>query len=240
MQAPVPALILTRPEAASRQFLQTLNADLRARLQVVISPVLRIVPVGGPVDPGAARGIVFTSANAVQADLPRDLPCFCVGAATTRAARAAGWDAQQSGTDADSLVARLLADRLAGPLLHLRGRHARGDVAARLSAGGIACAEQVVYDQLAQPLSGEALTALGDAAILPVFSPRSAELIAPQLPAQGDVRIAALSPAVAAIFTGLSARQVHVCARPDAGAMRDLVEKLANRGIRLEGRGSAH
>ena len=69
-----------------------------------------------------------------------------------------------------------------GPLLHLHGRHTRGAVAARLSERGIETRAAELYDQRAiPPTEPLAPLAAGRRVIAPLFSPRSAELLAAQI-----------------------------------------------------------
>ena len=130
-------------------------------------------------------------------------PAWVVGKRTAAAARRAGHDVRHVAADADTLVEHLRAARPPGPLIHLRGDHARGDVAGRLARAGLDAGERVVYRQDAVPLTDAALALLGgsDPVILPLFSPRSAALVAARSgrPA-APCRIVALSPAVAAAW----------------------------------------
>ena len=67
-----------------------------------------------------------------------------------------------------------------GPLLHVRGRHAAGDLVGALAARGIPVKAAELYDQVPQPLSPDAraLFAAGAAAVVPLFSPRTARIFA--------------------------------------------------------------
>ncbi|MCE8005560.1 uroporphyrinogen-III synthase [Aestuariivita sp.] len=225
-----PTLLLTRPEDAARRFLGQLDPALVAQSAVCISPLIRIVPRTDPVETGTARGLIFTSANAVRAAehvfIGRDLPAYCVGGATASAARQAGWIAHQIGPDADALVVGLIRERPDGPLVHLRGRHARGDIAQRLTACDLPTREHVIYDQIALPLSSEALRFLDNPGpkIAPVFSPRTACLLADAT--DRPLVLAALSPAVAGAFGDRPGCTIHIAASPDARSMGALVEKL--------------
>jgi uroporphyrinogen-III synthase len=126
------------------------------------------------------------------------------------------------------LVSRVLAERPKGPLLHLRGQHARGDVAARLTAGGVGTVERVVYDQRARPLSEEAGAVLGGAApvVAPVFSPRSAALLAQVGRVVAPLAIAAISPAAAEAARPLGALRTVIADHPDGAAMIALTCRL--------------
>ena len=217
-----PLLLLTRPQAQSEDFL-----DLCRRGgfdgAALISPVVEILPVA-PMPALPPGMLIFTSGNGVRAlgpGQPLDgRRAWAVGGATAAAVRAAGAECRVAGGDAKALVAQILAGPDDGPYLHLRGRHARGDVAAQLRAAGRRADEAVVYDQQERPLSAPALAALrgADPVVLPLFSPRSAALVAA---AAGQIRaplhVVALSAAVAAAWNGDAG--VEIAAAPDAGSM---------------------
>jgi uroporphyrinogen-III synthase len=238
--APTPVLLLTRPEPAASAFAAGLGGWPGP---VVVSPLLEIVAVAPPAAVPDARALVFTSRNAVRFyGGPRDLPAFCVGAATRDAAAARGMAARVVGPDAAALVAALpgLAPPL--PLLHVRGVHVAQPVAAQLAAAGLPCGELCVYDQLARPLSDAARAALaGDAPVLlPVFSPRSAALLGAALrdaPARAPCRFVAISAAVAArLAEALPGAAIDVAAAPDAAAMGEALHASARHVHLLEGR----
>jgi uroporphyrinogen-III synthase len=234
-----PTVLLTRPEAASRRVAAALRDRLGADLPVLISPVLDIV-----CDPAAAAralrgagGVILSSENGAAACAAgcagAGLPAFCVGARTAEAAQAAGFVPQPDPPgDLDGLIAQIKArgfsvDR--GPLVHLHGAHVTGDAAAALAAAGVPARSAVVYDQRARPLSDGAFRLLAGAApaIVPVFSPRSARLLAPALgAARAPLRIAAISPRAAAPVAVHGAGIVRVARRPDADAMIDVIAAL--------------
>ena len=214
-----PVLLLTRPEADSRRFAARVAA-LAGAVRTVISPLLEIAPTGPPAPPAGVP--VFTSAAAVPLAGPgRGLPAWCVGPRTAAAARAAGWAPREGGGDADALVAAILGSGDPGPFVHLRGAHARGEVAGRLRAGGRATDDRVVYEQRAVPLSRDAVDVLrgGGPVVAPLFSPRSAALLVAGAGNPGaPPRVVAMSAAVAEVAraAGWPAR---VADRADAGAM---------------------
>mgnify|MGYP005752537667 CR=1 FL=1 len=210
-----PPLLLTRPEADARRF-----ARLLPGWPAVIAPILRIEPVahdGAAL--ASAPGLVFTSAHAVPAAGPgRGRPAICVGAGTGAAARAAGFAVTEGEGTATSLLPLIAA--CPTPLIHPHGRH----LARALPVPGV-----VVYDQVPQPLTAEAAALLAGEGpvILPVFSPRSARLLAE---AVGHVRaplwLVAISPAADAAFTAPAARRVLADA-PSAEAMAAAISRIA-------------
>ncbi|SNS09165.1 uroporphyrinogen-III synthase [Antarctobacter heliothermus] len=232
---PLPILFLTRPEAASARFAEQCG-DSGLRFDTVISPLFRIEATGPLPDASAAGGLIFTSANGVAVWLAqggrRDLPVYTVGDATARAAEAAGMRAHSAGGAADDLIDWLIAHTPDLPLMHLHGRHTRGDVAERLTKAGLTCGSAVIYDQPAQPLSAEARAALlgTTPVIVPVFSPRTGELLA-QERAQAPLLVAAMSEAVVNALGPLHKRDLKVAARPESEAMREVVSDLLKRAL---------
>lgn len=224
-----PTLLLTRPEAQSRRFLAAVTGRLGRAPAAVISPLLAPELLTPPL-PEPPRTLIFTSETGVEAfarlTVARDAPAVCVGERTAAAARAAGFEATSVAGDAETLFAYLSARPGLAPLLHARGREARGQLAARLSAQGIAAAELVVYAQQPRPLTPEALSALaGPAAVIaPLFSPRSAALFAAGAAGcAAPVHAVAMSPAVAAALAPLQVASIVIARRPDADAMLSAV-----------------
>ncbi|HMQ95013.1 MAG TPA: uroporphyrinogen-III synthase [Amaricoccus sp.] len=179
-------LLLTRPEAQSAEFAAALEVALPGRFRVVAAPMIEIVALPGTPDLVGVGGLLFTSANGVAqfADriARRDLPAYCVGAMTAAAARAAGFEAASAGGDVAALAALVAARRRpgGGALLHVRGRHAAGDLAGRLAAAGFEVRAAEIYDQRQRVPGDEALALLqgAGAEAVAVFSPRSARILA--------------------------------------------------------------
>lgn len=238
-----PVLLITRPEPGASRFAAAAAARWGEGLRIVVSPLMAPVWLNPPMPralaSGTARGLVFTSAAGVEG-LARlvpglRLPAFCVGAATARAAAAAGHAAEVAGPDAAALVAALAARRPPGPLVHARGAETRGDVAARLVAAGVPVEEAVVYDQVPRPLTDAARTALAGGApvIAPLFSPRSARLLAAAAAdAAAPILLAAISPVALAAAGGLAARKALVADSPDAESLSLCVDTLLAAGRR--------
>lgn len=209
-----PRILLTRPQAQSLRFAESLG------LPCLISPLMAprfLTPV---VPPHAA--VILTSETGAEAAARLVAPtfAFCVGDRTASTARSLGFQASSAAGDAEALIAHILAAPVS-PLLHLRGREARGEIAARLTSAGVPTAEAVAYAQEEQPLSPEALAALHGTAplILPLFSPRSATLLARVVP-RAPLTVVAMSAAVAEAARGLDPDPL-IATRPDAAAMRE-------------------
>ncbi len=232
---------MTRPRAASERFCAQLPGEVRDQLNVIVSPLIEIVPQADALELDGLHGLIFTSTNAVSiaAGLTpqRNLPCYCIGDATTAAAQGAGWQAEKAGANASELVATLSRTQPASPLLHLRGTHSRGDIAARLTGSGCKVREQIVYDQRLVRFSDTAISALAGAGpvIAPVFSPRTARHFAKLHAGGNQLYLAALSGAVAKPLKALKYNALLVAERPDSATMAALVRQLVNRVIRVEG-----
>ncbi|SMO79535.1 uroporphyrinogen-III synthase [Paracoccus laeviglucosivorans] len=211
-----PSLLLTRPQRAAERFAARVAG---LGLDVVISPILRIVPVAHDADLlRNAQGLVLTSVNAIPAAGPgRGRPAICVGPATAKAARAAGFDVTEGPGDAARMLP--LLQGLGPGWLHPHGAH----VAADLPVPGV-----VVYDQLPQPLSAQAVDLLSgsEAVILPLFSPRSARLLADAArDARGPLWLAPISAAARDAWH-LRAARVAVARVPDASGVQAAIESL--------------
>ncbi len=220
-----PALLLTRPRERALHFLNSLDQAALSGVQVVISPLIDIVPLTQLPRLGDAAGVIFTSVHGVAFAPPGSgLPTYCVGERTAQAARQAGWDVQMTAQTADDLVA--LVSAAAPPLVHFAGRHRRGDVAKRLNSMGIPTRIEVVYDQRLRDLSGPAkrLLVSSKRVIVPLFSPRTAAQFMSQSKGATRVEIVAISTAVAKVVPEEFRGQVHVAQAPTGLEMRRCVE----------------
>lgn len=226
-----PVLLLTRPEPQSRAFAAAL-ADA-GPFRLVISPLIGIAFTGALPEMEGFAGLIFTSVNGVAAYVDRGgppLPAYTVGEATAEAARDAGMQATAAEGNAETLIALLKDLRPQGPLLHVRGRHSRGDVAGRLSAAGLPVRAAILYDQPALPPTPEATKALSghETIVAPVFSPRTGALLS-ELDVHAPLLVAAMSEAVAKALAPLHKQDLKIASRPDSAAMRELVADLLRR-----------
>ncbi len=245
MPPPEPILLLTRPEAASRQFLTALEDAGLSGFRTIVSPLIGIEVTGPLPDLEGVGGAIFTSANGVRAYEKLGGPvlplCFTVGDATAEAARKAGFAPKSAGGDAAALVGLIIKEAPGVPLVHFRGTHARGAVAERLRGAGLSAREAVIYDQPAQELSAGAKAALqGDApVIVPLFSPRSAAQFAGGARGGAPLIVAAMSRDVAAAREALYVTRLEILAQPDAiGMRRAVIGLLTDFGALVKPRGS--
>ncbi|WP_375258258.1 uroporphyrinogen-III synthase [Citreimonas sp.] len=241
MSAPPTLLLLTRPESASRAFLEALLRAGVGQVEPIISPLIDVTVIGPLPDLSGLAGLVFTSANGVRAYTALGgapgLPAFTVGRATARAAEQAGLRARAAEGDADALVAMLAQDGARGPLVHLRGSHARGDVAKRLTDLAIPTTEAVIYDQPIRPPNEDALAALQGTrpVVAPLFSPRTATFFA-ALPKNAPIFVAAFSEAVALAAGGPHIVSPGIARRPDEAAMIACTADMVAQARKLEAR----
>lgn len=238
----VSLLLITRPQVQAERFARQVQARFGENVPILISPVLRIVQTDAPVPLTGVSGLIFTSENGVWAfgakTDTRLGAAYCVGERTVAAAQELGLAVAVVADEAAALADLLLANPPGGRLLHIRGRHARGDIAARLTGGGQPCDEVVVYDQAPQALSAEAMAALSGTqpVFLPLFSPRSAKLVAKAAKdASAPLVLAAFSPAVASAWSGPAPTLQQIAQRPDSAAMLDVLDVLNDAVERLEG-----
>jgi len=245
-----PVLLLTRPQAQACRFAALAHTRLGPH-RTIVAPLMEIEQRPPECDPAGYATFLFTSENGVTAFAAqsrlRDRPALCVGKRTAETAAAAGFTARSAaagGGDVEALIALVLRERPAEPLLHLRGEHAAAPLAARLSAAGLACDEAVVYAQTALSLAPEARLALAGEApvLLPLFSPRSAELAAGAL---GRLDEAARAPLYPVAISRAAARAwersggapaAGVAERPDSGAMLAALAAAMSRLAAREGR----
>ncbi|MEO6299233.1 MAG: uroporphyrinogen-III synthase [Paracoccaceae bacterium] len=230
-QSRAPTTLLTRPAPQSAHFAALLRARFPG-IRVVISPLIApsFVQLILPDRPWTA--LIFTSETAVisaqriAADgQPLPQLAFCVGDHTAEVASAAGFDAKSASGDATALISLILSQNHKGPLLHLRGRESRGDIANALGSAGIETFEAISYHQQSQSLSPEAVASLrADAPIIPLFSPRTAEIFAREcsrIQLTAPLMIIAISAAVAA--SAPPSTCIVTATHPDAEAMLDAI-----------------
>lgn len=242
MARPGPRMLLTRPRFQSERFAADCARRFGTGVDILISPILDIAVTGALPDLAGFDGLIFTSENGVRSfakiSLNRGLPAFCVGERTAAAARAAGLTATVLGPNADGLVSALSEREGFGRLLHIRGRHARGEVAERMTAMGRPCDEALIYEQIPQELSLNAAKALNedDPLILPLFSPRSAALVGRAAQgARAPLAVAALSPAVMDAWQGPAPVVRDCAAEPHADSLLEAIERVIAALRRLEG-----
>lgn len=233
---PIP-LLLTRPAAQAERFAAKIAARLPGQFHPIQTPLMAPSFFSPNLPDLPWSLVIFTSetgveatSRLVQSGLILPSRAWCVGDRTADVARSAGFDAFSAQGDAEALIALILASDEQGPFLHLRGRDVRGDIAPRLAAHGRSAHAAIVYAQDPQPLTPIALTALAgpDPVVVPLFSPRSAEIFAAQGPFSAPLWIVAISKATARAAASLAPNRLIVAERPDADAVATAVETIVN------------
>ena len=228
-------LLMTRPLEAAHRFVAQLSDSVRDGLQVTYAPLIAVQPLDQNIDLTNVDAVIFTSSNGVSAAAGAlggaGMQAFCVGQRTTQKAQKAGWQAEFSGATADDLVGDLSARGLDGELVHLRGKHTRGNISDRLQGAGINCRDQVIYDQPLQILTDEAKAALSSSSdvVVPIFSPRTARQFADLCPNDAKTHLIAMSDAVAEWLKPLNYKSLHICKTPDSQSMALEVGKVVKR-----------
>ena len=238
-----PLLLLTRPGAASEAFAAALPEEVRKTVDFLINPLLSI-HVTGPLPPlTGISGLIFTSANALDAYRSLDgygleVPAITVGEATADAARKCGFDVDIAGGTAEHLVRHIVERGYAGPLMHLRGEVAIGDVAQRLNDAGVKASEAVVYRQQLEPFAPSTREALSqDRPVLaPVFSARTAGQLGREARGLPHIRFAAISRSVADALPDEAAKRTRIASKPNRDGMVDLVVEMVAEAATLERR----
>lgn len=229
----IPVLV-TRPRDQGEAFAAKLSARFGARVRPLVAPLMAPEYLMPDLPEGRFDAVIFTSAHGVEGarrlgvQLPRR--AWCVGRSTAARAAAAGFDTRSSDGDVSDLIAALLAAPERGRFLYLRGVDTAGDLENALISKGISVLSLQVYLQKSIPLEGEPLVLLGrpGPVIVPLFSPRSAQLFARSVPADvsASLLVAAMSEAVAQAAATLPHLTLVTAARPEAKAMLDAVETL--------------
>lgn len=227
-----PVLLMTRPKAASERFLAELARDGVVDFDVVISPLFDIEPAKSLPDLTGIAALAFTSANAVACyvDLGGrlDIPCYTVGPATTEAAKSRGMAPIPSTGSAVDLQTLILRNPPDGLLFHLHGTHVTGNLARDLTDAGVPTHSAVIYDQAARSLNKMAFDALISRlpVVIPVFSPRSGQLLACTLAQGTSLLVAAMSSVVADTVQGERINRICIAQTPDSASMRLCVAQL--------------
>lgn len=180
-----------------------------------IVPLLRRERVPADLGTDGVAALAFTSRSAPQilADVHdpalKDRPVFCVGEATAREARAAGFAHVEHAAGDVAALAALIARRRPGRLVHLSGEAQQGDLVGAIRAAGGEAERRILYRMRA---GGPLPAAPCDAVLL--YSPRTAAAFAGEAagtPWRASACVA-LSPEVAAALAPL--RPAAVAARP--------------------------
>jgi uroporphyrinogen-III synthase len=214
-------LLLIRPKAQSETFLAECQRQLGGPVAHVISPVLKIAPVNDLPDLSPYATVMVTSGNAVDRAGEQLLGRRVVTVGERTARRAAGFGANATclGENIEQFLPSL--PTLEQPVLHLRGQYARADMVGLAKAAGVHLDEAIVYEQREEKLNAQALELLSSgAALVPVFSPRTA-MLASRYPTDSHTIVLAISDAAAKSWHGSGT--IRVAEYPTADAVIELI-----------------
>lgn len=221
-------VLLTRPLEQSRALAERLEEE---GIEPLIWPLTRVVPTVTELKlPYGIDGLLFTSANGVRGlatlTARRDLPALCVGGATARAARAAGFLNCFSAEGDARALAELARRSGLRNFLHPRGRDTAGDLKAWLAASGQSVTEAVLYEaRETGPAPAPVASALarGTVDLVTVWSARNGAILARHLAAMpadlAATDLLAISAAAAAPLAGAGFRRILAAESPDSAAM---------------------
>lgn len=230
MPDPRPTLLLTRPEAQSRRFAHLFKARFGEDWPVITAPLMEVVPMMPPLP--QADALIFTSENAIACFLhsepARDRLAYCVGVRTAKVAEAAGFRVVTGPGDAAGLAEVIRADYQGGVLFHPRGARVAHNLAEQLNLAGIETYQAIVYEQmpLALPPRVRALLTVNIPILVPLFSPRSAELFAFEArDADARLLLCPISRNAAEKLHGLPRARIEIAQVPDASGVMDAMAR---------------
>ncbi|MEQ8167053.1 MAG: uroporphyrinogen-III synthase [Alphaproteobacteria bacterium] len=240
-----PIALVTRPWEDAEPLAHALQSQ---GYRPVVEPLLGIEDLHTPLrPPDDLQAIAVTSTNGVRALARRahldlwHVPVFTVGDASARAARAAGFRHVTSAAGDVAALARCLVQNLdpaAGPVLHVSGANAAGDLAGRLAGEGFDAKRVALYRAEPARRLSEAARALFRAravALALFFSPRTGETFVRLAnrdeigPDCAETVALCLSPAVAKKISILPWRAVVIADKPDQDSLLTEAARLANR-----------
>lgn len=211
-------LLLTRPQEASLRVQRAVEHALDQRIDTVISPILRIVDRAATAPTGAIP--ILTSEHGARR--AGQMGCsglvFCVGRRTAEIAAQFGMEPVSADGDGMSLIRLIETYPRDRPLVHIRGDHSAVDIVKALTESGFEASQTIAYAQEPASLSVQARQVIQRAGdiVAPVFSPRSAALLAEATQtAKATLRFVAISERAAAAL-GAPAR---IAANPDLSSM---------------------
>lgn len=232
-------VLITRPLAEAEPLAETLESR---GFETCISPVMEIVSLEfAPPRDKSYQAVVLTSGNAVgalaTAELPSDIPIFCVGDATARRLDETAYsDVRSASGNSDDLVALITRDLAPGdgPLLYLSGMMIAANIGAALVAAGFAVERHVVYRAQAVAAPDEAVVAelaSGTIDAVLLYSPRSARIFLDHLKVAKldlmakEMTAYCISNAAADVARNLQWRKVVVASRPSQNDLLALLPK---------------
>jgi len=193
-------------------------------LEPVAAALFTVRPVAWHMPNRPFDALLLTSANGARHGLRPELshlPCYAVGEATARAARAAGSSDVRTGSSDGAAAMEMMGRAGVKHALHLCGREHIASAHPALSIE-----RRVVYAaEAAEALPVGVEAALERGALVLVHSPRAGAVLGSLVRQRADLRIAAISGA-AAQAAGTGWRDVQVAAEPRDQALLELAARL--------------
>ena len=180
-------ILITRSFDQSRRFSERLVKKFDNKLDISISPIIKIKPLYLSVELNSFDGIIFTSENAIKVckkiDISSDKKIFCVGRQTKKMAEKNGLKVSNTGKDTASLIKLLLTIKIKTRLLYLCGKNISVDLSKAFSSSDtVSVCTKAIYDQTPLKLTLNAINILSQKkpVLVPIFSERSGHILSRQ------------------------------------------------------------
>ena len=180
-------ILITRSFDQSRRFSERLVKKFDNKLDISISPIIKIKPLYLHVELNSFDGIIFTSENAIKVckkiDISSDKKIFCVGRQTKKMAEKNGLKVSNTGKDTASLIKLLLTIKIKTRLLYLCGKNISVDLSKAFSSSDtVSVCTKAIYDQTPLKLTLNAINILSQKkpVLVPIFSERSGHILSRQ------------------------------------------------------------
>ena len=231
-------LLLTRPLGGNERFCLKIK-HLLYSCEILDNPIQRIdfLPSLSKVNKNSV--LIFTSANGLRAAKKHNLinkKCFVVGANTKKIAVSFGYDVLGFSKDQENLLKLIKSKKPTESMVHIRGKHTVGNLCDALKINQFSCLDIIGYNQEPLKIKKQNLQKIhsGRPVILPIFSPRSAELLQSNLDLTG-FNVIAISEAVAKIVTGVELGELVISKKPDLNSMQEATLAILRRLIKFDG-----
>ena len=198
--------------------------------RAIIAPLLAVERLAGVPPLDGVGALAFSSRHAVEAfarsSTARALPVFVTGAATARAARAAGFTQVRDADGDGRALARVIAAEHRGSngaVLHPAAEEPAFDMVAALAAEAVQASSYAAYRTFPLELTPNVVALLRDAALdaVLVHSAKAAGEIARRLTSgqAGRLHAYVISASVAEALAGAGFKGVHVADQPTEAAL---------------------
>ncbi len=218
-------------------------------VETIIAPLFTIKNIDGPtIELDKFQALLLTSANGVRAlsrrTDRRDLPVYAVGDATAMTARTAGFGQVHSAAGNVETLVGLVEEILKpqdGPLLHISGSEAAGDLIRLIERAGFMCEREILYEaSVERSLKSSTIAAIKDSQIdaVTLYSPRSAERLVELIRKARLVRTCqqvvaiCLSQAVARKIEEVQWKDVIIAREPNQDSLLEIVSQLAGHPLK--------